>query len=134
MIDNTRPTYRVLALAGFFGPDDTLYSEGAEIYFDGEPNEELEPLNALAEEKMQAYLQKLDDSARDVALKLNRPYNGRPKTIDGAFSTARAIELAGIPVMGNLQPKESTEIASVTATVHETGRRGRGRPTKALAV
>ena len=55
IIKNDRPAYRVLNPAGFYA-DDYLWKENEELYFDGVPNEELEPLNDKAKEKLTIYL------------------------------------------------------------------------------
>ena len=65
MIDNTRPAYRVLDPNGFYSDNDTLYQEGDEIYFEGEPNDQLEPLNQIAKDKLNNYLDKLDEQAKE---------------------------------------------------------------------
>lgn len=134
MIDNTRAAYRVLDPAGFYSDNDSLYPEGDEIYFDGEPNEQLEPLNELAKTRIHTYLEKLDALAKAAAEKLNRPYAGRPRTIDGAIELATEIQRSGMAIMGNKAKVASTERVEMQDTP-ETGmlnpKRGRGRPRKA---
>lgn len=108
VISNDRPAYRVLAPAGFFGPDDHLYVEGAEIYFDGEPNLEFEPLNSKAHEAMNAYIDKLNEEGQKVAAQNGRAYAGIARTLDEAVaiasSDARRPQLVqggpGVPLMG----------------------------------
>ena len=137
IIDQTRPAYRILTPApkGFFGPDDNLYREGECIYFDGEPNEEMEPLNELAYKNMEKFLDKLDTLARAVAEKLGRPYVGRPRSLDGAYELASAVQKADLPVMG--VKKDNTNIKKIEESEEtpQTGaslapRRGPGRPPK----
>lgn len=107
-IANHRPAYRVLAPAGFFGPDDHLYAEGSIIYFDDDPNEEMEPMNDLARERQAAYFAHLDELGRKAAEKMGRVYAGRPKTLDDAIAIAsqdkRRVQLVdgdgGVPLMG----------------------------------
>lgn len=134
MIDNTRAAYRVLDPAGFFSDNDSLYPEGEEIYFDGEPNEQLEPLNQVAKDRLIAYLNKLDTQAREAAAKLGRPYQGRPRTLDGALELATALQRNNVSIMGAKDKQASTE--KIVKEVDETGninpKRGRGRPRKDL--
>lgn len=127
-----RPAYRVLDTAGFFGDDDTLYAEGAEIYFDGEPCVEMEPLNESARIKMIALLERLDDEGRKVAEKLGRPYVGRPRSLEGGLALASALQRQEMAVMG--AEKHSEQIAPVQAgeanTFGDNNKRRPGRPRK----
>ena len=137
MLDNTRPAYRVLEPAGFFSDNDTLYQEGDEIYFDGEPNEQLEPLNEVARTKLVAYIEKLDAQAKVAAEKLNRPFIARPRNFDGAVELATALARNSMSIMGTKDKNTSTERVDASDTVAETGsinpnKRGRGRPRKEL--
>jgi len=137
-IDNTRAAYRILSPAGFYGPDDTLYTvdekgDPAVIYFDGEPNEEMEPLNDIATDRMKVYLEKLDQLAREVAEKTGKPYIGRPKSLDGGLAMASAVQKAEMSVMGRAH--DNSQIQKVDSQIAETGninpnKRGRGRPAK----
>lgn len=134
MFDNSTPMYRVLATAGFFGPDDTLYEEGAEIRYDGVPNEELEPLNEPARVKLTAYLEMLDLLGKEAAAKANRPWVGRPRHLDGQLALATAIQKSEMGILGSKTKDEtSLKIEKVTAAeIPDTGltpvKRGRGRP------
>ena len=139
-MDNTRAAYRVLSSSGFFSDDDVLYlvdanGEPAEIYFDGIPNEELEPLNDLAKERMTAYLNHLDDLGREAATKLGRPFVGRPRNLDGALEMATALARSEISIMGQKNKQSNTELVN-PGPVNEQGsvslspKRGRGRPPK----
>lgn len=110
-ISNDRPAYRILAVYGFYGPDDHLYGEGEEIYFDGEPNEEMEPLNESARVKLVAYLEKLDKRAQEDAVKTNRPFVGRPRTLDGAIQLATELARSNMVIMGSR--KEPTIVERV---------------------
>jgi hypothetical protein len=123
IINNLRPAYRVLNPAGFYA-DDYLWKEDETLYFDGEPNEELEPLNDKAKEKLTIYIEKLDDLARKTAEKLGRPYVGRPRDAEGALALARADELKRISLMGN-QNKEKTTERIVPDAIPETSQKGR---------
>ena len=127
-----RPAYRVLDPAGFFGPDDTLYLEGAEIYLDTEPSVEMEPLNEAARKKMEALLNKLDDMGRAVAEKLGRPFVGRPRNLEGALELATSIERQNRSVMGdkNKHVDSIETIAKEDVPQLGTPKRGPGRPKK----
>lgn len=124
-----RPAYRVLDVAGFFGDDDTLYTEGAEIVFDGEPAVEMEPLNEAARVKMIALLEKLDEEGRKVAEKLGRPYTGRPRTLEGGLALASAIQRQEMAVMGaEKKPSTIEPVEAPEANLLGEKKRGRGRP------
>jgi hypothetical protein len=137
LIDNTRAAYRILAIHGFYGPDDHLYEEGEEIYFDGEPNEEMEPLNQVARERIHSYLENLDTLGREAALKAGKAYAGRPRSLDGGLALATAIQRQEMGLMG--ARKDSVEITRVSEEdVPETGsfnpKRKAGRPKKITSV
>lgn len=102
------PMYRILSTAGFFGPDDHLYGEGERIYWTGEPNEDMEPLNEAADIQMQKFFDKLEEAAKALAKKAGVEYRGRPRTLEQAIelSTMAARRAAttagdgGVPIMG----------------------------------
>lgn len=126
-----RPAYRVLDPAGFYGPDDNLWPENAEIYFDGEPNEQMEPLNVAAHQRLTTYLNRLDDFAKIAAEKAGRPFVGRPRSLDGAIAIATQDMRNSMSIMG--KKEEVTSIAPMNkGDVPETGsinaKRARGRP------
>lgn len=133
-IDENRPYYRILSIHGFFGPNDTLYNEGEIIYFEGEPNEEMEPLTPTAKTRLVAYLEVQEKLAREAAFKANRPYTGRARTLDGALVIATAIQRSEMRIMGTNR-SDSQEISAVTdegvpETSNVNPKRGRGRPRK----
>lgn len=109
IITNDKPAYRVLAERGLFA-DDTLWPAGSVIYFEDEPNEEMEPLNEKAREALKVYLIKLDDLAEEVAKKTGKRFMGRARTLDEALDNAREdakrVSLVqdgkdgGVPIMG----------------------------------
>lgn len=140
-MDNTRAAYRILAPNGFFGPDDHLYIVGPdgsypEIYFDGTPNEEMEPLNDLARSRLTAELERLDSLGRQAAEKAGKSYAGRPRDLDGAVQIATLVAREDMRIQG-VQKADSKAIETINASdsVSDTGienpKRGRGRPTKA---
>jgi hypothetical protein len=134
LIREDRPAYRILATAGFFGPDDHLYSEGSVIYFEDEPNLEMEPMNGKAHETMNAYIDRLDALGRAAAEKAGRAYTGLPRSLDDAVriasQDARRVQLVqgdgGVPLMGGRKNGPKTIEAIVDhAEAPEDGRRGR---------
>lgn len=135
MIDNIRPAYRILDPNGFYGPNDTLFIEDengyAEIYFDGEPNDQMEPLNEPARQKMEIYLNKLDNLGREAAEKAGRAFAGRPRNLDGALELATAVARSAMPIMGARKEVDSVERigdSSVPEVGSSNPKRGRGRP------
>lgn len=137
MSNQERALYRVLDPSGFFGDDDTLYSldkdgNPAEIYFDGIPNEQLEPLNETAFKRLEAYLNMLDDFAKAKAEKQGVPFVGRPRSLDGAISIATAEARAEMSIMGNRNKVSTTELAEPRVTPETSAKRGRGRPPKSV--
>lgn len=106
-LDNDKAAYRVNAERGFFC-DDHLWPAGSIIYFEGEPNEEMEPLNDKAKEIMMAYLTKLDGFAAEVAKQTGKKFLARTKSLEEAMNDlreqTRRIELVqgdgGVPIMG----------------------------------
>lgn len=73
------PLYR--ALAPLFLEDETLHDVGTEIIYLGDPNEHMEPLNEAARERSEAYMQQLEDGARQVAQLNGRQYRGRSRDL-----------------------------------------------------
>lgn len=125
------PHYRILAVHGFFGPDDHLYDLDKEIWFEGTPNDEMEPLNEAARVRLSVELERLDRLARIAAEKLNRPFVERPRDLDGAIVLATALQRDNQHIMS--VPKDVTTIGELDSQpVPETGgtqpKRGRGRP------
>lgn len=129
LIDPDRPAWRVLNPSGFFGPNDHLYLEGEEIYFDGEPNEELEPLNEAAKVKLVSYLERLDALGREAASKAGKAYAGRPRSLDGGLALATAIQRADMNLMGRSRDDNAVERVAGEGTPETSGKK-RGRPRK----
>lgn len=126
-----RPAYKVLDPSGFFGDDDTLYAEGEEIYFDGEPALEMEPLNESARLKYVALLERLDNEGRKVAEKLGRPYVGMPRNLEGALQIATAVQRQDMSLMGNKDKETSiTHVKEPEVNNFGVSKRSRGRPKK----
>lgn len=134
MLNNERPAYRILSPNGFFGPDDNLYAEDSEIYYDGEPNEEMEPLNEAAREKITALYERLDNLAREAAAKAGKQFVGRPKTLDGALELASAQIKREMSIMGRERNTAVIEPinGSNTPEVGSANPKQRGRPRKVV--
>lgn len=106
LIPADRPAYRLLE--PFFGPNDHKYEEGDCITFTGTPNEHMEPLNEPARKALRAYVEMLDERAREYAEKNGRSFVRRARSIDDALADitadARRIALTkdgpGVPLQG----------------------------------
>lgn len=146
IISSDRPAYRILGENGFYGPNDHLYREGDTIYFDGEPNEDMEPLNDLARTNLEVFFAKVDEGAKIAAAAHGRSFRQRVRIQDRmrmASADARRVQTVengvGIPLMkGNDEDRKATietigipEVPIMGAT-HEPPKR-RGRPPKVLA-
>lgn len=79
------PVYRIKE--GKFFCDDVLYESGSIIVWPDEPNQEMEPLNALAIENMKYYLEKLDKHGREVAKATGKAY----VSLSDAFANSYAL-------------------------------------------
>ncbi len=107
-IPQDRPVYRILNEKGFFGPDDSLHPEGAIIVLYDTPNEDMEPLNALAVTALEDYLAGLEESERAVAKSNGKNFLGRRRNkeemLADATENARRLESVGreggVPLMG----------------------------------
>lgn len=134
IIPNDVPVYRVLAVSGFFGPDDTLYPEGSVIRYMDEPNEEFEPLNDMARVAQSEYFDKLDGLARIAAEKAGRQFAGRARSLEDAVAIAsqdaRRVQLVsgdgGVPLMGaKRRGPARVEQLTEEAETPQDGRRGK---------
>ena len=98
-IPQDRPVYRVLSEQGFFAPNDKLYQTGELVVLYDTPNEDMEPMNDLARQAYEAYIDTLEESAQKVAEKNGRSYNGRPRTkeemLEAASMDARRAQTIG---------------------------------------
>lgn len=138
MYNNETPVWRVLATAGFFDTNDTLYEEGSEIEYTGEPNLELEPLNEAARQKLIEFIEKLDVLGRQAAEKAGRPWAGYPRHLDGQLALATAIQREEMGILGNKNKESPSAARKVNPDeLADTGlnsvKRSRGRPRKSLA-
>ena len=108
-IPQDRPVYRILNEQGFYAPNDRLYQAGEFVALWDVPNEDMEPMNELAREALDKYIDTLEASAKLVAEKNGRAYSGRPRSkeemIDAANIDARRAQTVGmgdkgVPIMG----------------------------------
>lgn len=137
-----RAAYRILAVNGWYGPNDHLYREGDTVYYEGEPNEEMEPLNDLARKALDAFYAKVDAGAREFSTKLGRAYRPRIRLEDrlrAATAGGRRIQLVagdgGIPLMKGVDERRISQVEDIAEPekpVMGQAKR-RGRPPKVLA-
>lgn len=107
-IPQDRPVYRVLAEKGFFGPDDSLHTEGEIIVLWDKPNEDMEPLNDMARKAFETMIDELEESAALVSEKNGRFFSGRARSkeemIANASEDARRVQSLsnpnGVRIMG----------------------------------
>ena len=100
VIPQNKPVYRVLDEHGFFGPDDTLHPMGALVVLYDAPNENMEPMNDLAREALDAVLDSLDESARKVAEENGRFFSGRPRNKEDMIANASEDARKQTAIMG----------------------------------
>jgi hypothetical protein len=85
---------------GFFDENDKFWHPGQMLYFNGEPNQNLYPLNKLAYDRMQAFLDKLDMLGEEVAKKNKKTYVRQPRqewTDDSEVELPQVEHVMGIP-------------------------------------
>lgn len=124
VIPQDRPVYRIKQ-GRFFGPDDNLYEEGQIIAWKDEPNLEMEPLNALAQEAFSKFLAKLDKFGREAAEKAGKAYTSLADSHATAYALAQAeskgFEALGgkkqIPLMGARKKLDSIEEVNTAGQV-----------------
>ena len=121
-IPQNKPVFRILNEKGFFGPDDTLHQMGSLIVLHDTPNEDMEPMNDLAREKMEEYLDSLEESARKVAETNGRHFAGRPRNKEDMMANASedmrnntAIMGAKIDVSKRIEDVGAREVPEVAA-------------------
>lgn len=114
VIPQDRPVYRI-GEGNFFGPDDHLYTEGNVVAWDDEPNEEMIPLNDLAQQKMLEYLAKLDAAGRKVADKIGVGYTNK----EDAFKNAQVLAK---------EDAKKVQLINSSPEVTLMGAKKRGRP------
>ena len=73
-----RPAYMVGG-KGFFNSNDKFLYPGQMTYLDGEPNQDLIPLNKVAYDEMQKFLDKLDALASEKAKREKRSFIPQPR-------------------------------------------------------
>ncbi len=106
-VKNDRPAYGVMN-SGFYDHNDKFWYAGQSLYFDGEPNENLFPLNKMAHDKIQEFLDKIDLLGMDVAKKNKKTYTPLPRQ---AWNDDEPTEIPQPEyVMGMQKPKTNDEI------------------------
>ncbi len=134
-VGNERPAYRILKMCFL---DDRACFEGELVYWDEEPNKEMEPLNELARTAMNAFFDNREELARAASAAKGVKYIPlrRPIEEERALNSAdaRRVEIikgdGGVPVMGARKrgrPKvESVQISGVEeAPIADPARVGR---------
>ena len=76
-IKNDRPAYVVIQ-EGFYDHKDKYRPVGSHFYFDFEPNLNLMPLNKLANDKMNLFIEKLNKLGEEVARKNKKGFTPQP--------------------------------------------------------
>jgi hypothetical protein len=117
----------------FFGPDDTLYAAGSYVIWKGEPNMEMEPMNAMAHNNMLAYTKKIDEFGREVAAKTGKAWNSLADAHANAYALAQKESKTfeplnankQIPLMGAKKKIDSIEQIDVTKTAPLMGTKGK---------
>ncbi len=105
VVRQDRPAYRILKECFL---DDVMYFEGQMVYWDEEPNKEMQPLNDLAQKAIDAFFDSREELARQKSAANGMKYIPlrRPVSEERELNTAesRRVELVrgdgGIPVMG----------------------------------
>lgn len=104
-IREDRPAYRILKMCFL---DDRACFEGELVYWDEEPNKEMEPLNELARQATRAFFDNREELGKQASLAKGMRYIPlrRPVEEDRELnsSEARRVEIikgdGGVPVMG----------------------------------
>lgn len=76
-IKQDRPAYVVIN-DGFYDHKDKFRFPGSMFYFDGEPNQNLFPLNKLANDKMNLFIDKCNGLGEEVAKKNKKNFTKQP--------------------------------------------------------
>ena len=122
-----RPAYRILDERGFFC-DDVLWPVGSIVYYDDEPNEQMEPLNDKARDAMIALIRKLDGFAEEVAKQTGKKFVSRAKDLEESLNqlreSARRVEIVqgdgGVPIMGAKRTKRRAQAVGEQETPETT--------------
>ena len=129
VVRQDRPAYRILKECFL---DDTMYFEGQMIYWDEEPNKEMEPLNDLAQKAIDAFFDSREELAKQKSAANGMKYIPlrRPVQEDRERNNAesRRPEIVkgdgGVPVLGARKrgrPKaEKIEISAAQAPIFDT--------------
>lgn len=98
-VKNDRAAYGVIN-DGFFDHKDKFRFPGTMIYFDGEPNFNLFPLNKMANDKMNEFLEKLNRYGEDAAKKNKKhftPYVLKEWTEEEETEIPQVENVMGVP-------------------------------------
>lgn len=104
-VANDRPAYRILKECFL---DDIMFFPDQLVYWDEEPNQEMEPLNELARDAHNKFLDKIEEAGQRASAAKGMLYVAlkRPEGEARAMSTSesRRVEIikgdGGVPVMG----------------------------------
>lgn len=106
-IDQSIPAYRILEKQGFHDGVQ-LWQQGAAVYWEGVPNDKMEPLNEMASLKLGAYLDEMDKYDEAVAKAKGARWVPKARPQLGAFAQMRPEIVhgdGGIPIMGKRTAK-----------------------------
>lgn len=134
------PRYKIVDPKGVFLEDDTLHTEGEIIDYLGAPNiDAMLPMNAAAEERVDAEIRHLTSCAQEAAQLNGRPFRGLIR--DGGTIIATALQDArrdaGNLTLGSLPHiRRAVDRGDVPVMPHtpEAVARRRGKPGKAQNV
>lgn len=79
-VPSDRPVYRLTE--PFFDPQDNYHPAEKVVVFNGIPNQSMMPLNDLAREKYDAYMDKLDEDLKLVCDLEKRPFTAHHRVYD----------------------------------------------------
>ena len=85
---------------GFFDENDKFWFPNQMLYFDGEPNQSLHPINKLAYDRMQIFLDKVDEFGEVVAKKNKKDYVRQPRQVwkeEDEMDVPQIEHLMGVP-------------------------------------
>ena len=76
-VKQEKPAYAVIN-DGFFDENDKFWYPNQMLYYEGEPNLNLYPLNKLANDKLNLFLGKLNELGEDMARKTKKRFTPHP--------------------------------------------------------
>jgi hypothetical protein len=133
------PKYRVLNEQGFYA-DDNLFAEGTEVFYEGIPNQQLEPLNEAAEKKMGEFLVALRAGSKQLSAAAGIPIKDQAiLNEDNAMRLARivspqAASRVNVPIMSAPLKRQTVSVVGAKEVPEQlVGKRGPGRPRSVTA-